>query len=60
MGSAFDGALADDDRYLVVQSRVSTEERALNLYGIGQDGGLEYLQVLDGLPATINSVAAIN
>ena len=60
LGSAFDGALAGDDRYLVVQSRVSTEERALNLYGIEKDGSLEYLQVLDGLPATINSVAAIN
>jgi 6-phosphogluconolactonase (cycloisomerase 2 family) len=60
MGSAFDGALADDDRYLVVQSRVSTEERALNLYSVEKDGSLEYVQVLDGLPATINSVAAIN
>jgi 6-phosphogluconolactonase len=60
LGGAFDGALADDDRYLVVQSRVSTEERALNLYGVDRDGTLEYLQVLDGLPATINSVAAIN
>lgn len=60
MGSAFDGTLADDDRYLVVQSRVDTTERALNLYEIGADGGLEYLQVLDGLPATINGVAAVN
>jgi 6-phosphogluconolactonase len=60
LGGAFDGALADNDRYLVVQSRASTEARALNLYGIDRDGTLEYLQVLDGLPATINSVAAIN
>jgi 6-phosphogluconolactonase (cycloisomerase 2 family) len=60
LGSAFDGALADDDRYLIVQSRASTEERALNLYEIARDGTLEYLQVLEGMPATINSVAAIN
>jgi hypothetical protein len=60
MGAAFDGALADSDRYLVVQSRVSTEERALNLYSVEKDGSLEYVQVLDGLPVTINSVAAIN
>ena len=60
MGSAFDGALADDDRYLIVQSRVSTEERALNLYSVEKDGSLEYVQVIDGLPATINSIAAIN
>ena len=60
MGSAFDGALADDDRYLIVQSRVSTEERALNLYSVEKDGSLEYVQVIDGLPATINSIAAVN
>ena len=60
LGGAFDGALADGDRYLVVQSRAATDERALNLYGIERDGGLEYLQVIEGLPATINSVAAIN
>ena len=60
MGGAFDGALADDDRFLLAQSRVSTEERALNLYSVEKDGSLEYVQVVDGLPATINSVAAIN
>lgn len=57
-GGAFDGALADRDRYLVVQSRVSPEQRALNLYRIAADGHLELAQIIDDLPASANSVAA--
>lgn len=60
MGSAFDGTLAQGDRYLVVQSRVSTTERALNVYKVDAQGNLDYVQVIDGLPATLNSVVAMH
>ncbi len=59
-GGAFDGALANQDRTLIVQSRPSNQERALNVYRIRSDGSLEFAQLIEGLPATTNSVAAAN